>query len=595
MTFNTRQCNAMGPTERNENGTTYNDSWLDKITTPLNSCSLETFPPISSIDAEGKATETTKQLIVVPLVIGCYQLNEPSSSAALSTEKDDDEKADGINAKEIEDGGSGIVGDGGGLNERKSSRSGELRLFMVPAPAATSTESESSIKFGEPSCVVEMESGVLDGKWRRRFVRSGEYNEVSGGEEFGALDCDNNHAGNNQSTPIFASACASGRIHIHSLTAANTTESNDSSSSPSKAWHLSHISSSEEPPSVEDGTGSSPLCLSLAWNDHHHHLDMEISKNNSSAFTNSENNNPFIDQIVSSYSNGTVALHEVSCIQSVNNFDETEVSTGSIINNHTSGNLTIRETHRWKAHTMFGCPSEVWTCSFLRGSENVVMSGADDVRRFFNDIILFASHEKWNDSDSHNKTHITHYSPLPFYIYVQCSLKIWDIRQTQRPTHKIGDTEFEAGVTAISSHPALSHVFAVGSYDEYVRVYDHRKMDMPLWKMGVGGGVWRIKWHPLCWDTTNTSTKGYYGKMLVAAMHGGCRVLDFEELNSWSEKKTCDDKRGDDEVKVLSKFTAHESMAYGSDWLWFGQSTIESVASCSFYDRQAFLWDPYNG
>ena len=160
---------------------------------------------------------------------------------------------------------------------------------------------------------------------------------------------------------------------------------------------------------------------------------------------------------------------------------------------------------------------------------------------------------------------------------MQCSLKIWDIRQTQRPTHKIGDSEFEAGVTAISSHPVLDHIFAAGSYDEYVRIYDNRKMDQPMTKVCVGGGVWRIKWHPSCGDDES------HGKMLVAAMHGGCRVVNVPALNAHSD--------GDvDNVEILSKFTAHESMAYGADWVWSGHSSCAAAASCSFYDRQAFIW-----
>lgn len=163
---------------------------------------------------------------------------------------------------------------------------------------------------------------------------------------------------------------------------------------------------------------------------------------------------------------------------------------------------------------------------------------------------------------------------------MKCSLKIWDIRQTLRPMHKIGDSEFTAGVTAISPHPARSHIFAVGSYDEIVRIYDHRKIDEPMAKFHVGGGVWRIKWHPKC-----------RGKILVAAMHGGCRVVEVPVLDS-TYTDVQDVNAG---VEILSEFTAHKSMAYGADWLCFGQPSCEEIAaSCSFYDRKAFLWDPYN-
>ena len=162
----------------------------------------------------------------------------------------------------------------------------------------------------------------------------------------------------------------------------------------------------------------------------------------------------------------------------------------------------------------------------------------------------------------------------------KCSLKIWDIRQTLRPMHKIGDSEFTAGVTAISPHPVCSHVFAAGSYDEIVRVYDQRKLDEPMAKFTVGGGVWRIKWHPSC-----------RGKMLVAAMHVGCRVVNIPVLDS----TYTDSHEVSAGAEVLSEFTAHESMAYGADWLCFDQPCCDEVAvSCSFYDRKAFLWNPYD-
>jgi diphthamide biosynthesis protein 7 len=140
--------------------------------------------------------------------------------------------------------------------------------------------------------------------------------------------------------------------------------------------------------------------------------------------------------------------------------------------------------------------------------------------------------------------------------------------------------EFEAGVTAISSHPFVDHVFAVGSYDEYVRLYDSRMLKEPLWKVHVGGGVWRIKWHPMC-----SNKGGMYNKLLVAAMHGGCRVVEFTDLPKSRECGAF--------VEVVSTFTEHKSMAYGADWIWFdGQNEAEAAASCSFYDRQAFLWSP---
>lgn len=395
--------------------------WFDRCTTPLNACSLETFDcqhtaRSDSSDQEGGTSDD------VPLVIGCYQLNERAATA----QSGDDPCGDNQDAS--------------------SCRSGELRLHMI---------GPSELSFGnEPVDIIPMESGVLDGKWRRKPARDGE-------------------------AAIFASACASGRIHLHTL-------------KKDEKWSLSPAASTCDE-SNEDGAS---ICLALAWND----------------VVNADEEDG--DRIVASYSNGAVALHDVGEV---------------------NGSIHVNESIRWKAHSMFGCPSEVWTCSFLRGSRSVVLSGADD-----------------------------------------CTLKLWDIRETQRPVNKIGEEEFEAGVTAISPHPSLDHIFAAGSYDEHVRIFDDRKLHEPLSKVHVGGGVWRIKWHPSCWK--RGGSRQHFGKMLVAAMHGGCRLVEAAALLEIES----------DETTIISKFTAHESMAYGSDWV-----SADAVASCSFYDRQVFLWDPY--
>jgi hypothetical protein len=180
------------------------------------------------------------------------------------------------------------------------------------------------MQFGDAACVLQMESGVLDGKWKRRRKN----NQTEGAV---AQDLE---------IPLFASACASGSIHIHGLEKNMSTDSTTDTTS----WSLNHLAST-------DGQSDIGLCLALAWNDY---------------LTESE------DQIVSSYSNGEVAIHQVSYHGDTNKAPKLE------------------ETHRWNAHTLFGCPSEVWTCSFLRGAENVVLSGADDVSIFILFIICMA-------------------------------------------------------------------------------------------------------------------------------------------------------------------------------------------------------------
>merc|ERR1719253_44383 len=550
-------------------------SWFDRVVTPMNACSLET-ASVSTKPEETSLACMNPCDTRLPLIIGCYQLDEAAAVEAnentaqcqvtyISTtiqavifkpsayksgvsvtgtvvyldlsigrmDLSDDGAKLIVDVSRVDPSatnglrtGQNVTADGtlkrrqrrlfldamslcieGGDDDNdehadKPIRNGELRLYMIPSSPSTSQslqpingngKTDKNLSFGDVTCVVKMESGVLDGKWRRRHKFSQ--------NSFNSVD---------RHIPTFASACASGRIHLHSL---------ENSVPQSPSLSLRNLASSGKPSS-----GNTPLCLSLAWNDF---IDM---------YSNSPSNT-ISDQIVSSYSDGTVALHEVLLSGNSGNED------------NRGGSITIVETQRWNAHSMFGNPSEVWTCSFLRGNEHTVISGADD-----------------------------------------CSLKMWDLRllssslcQTQKPAHKIGNSEFEAGVTAISAHPLLDHVFAAGSYDETVRIYDSRKIDQPLAKGSVGGGIWRIKWHPSCWDGETHSC----GKMLVAAMHGGCRVVNIN-LSSFLSSFT-----PSNDIEILSEFTEHESMAYGADWLWFGQSQCEAVASCSFYDNQAFLWDPY--
>ena len=299
-------------------------SWFDKIVTPLNACSLETFVPIPIPSTKGAIYDETVDADVLPLVIGCYQLNESTpeandaSSASASAQDDNIDS----NATKADDDDAAVG--------TKASRSGELRLYMITNSRDDDFDASSTNvgqKFGEPSCVIKMESGVLDGKWKRRDTVN-----IS------------NDSSSFEGNPIFASACASGRIHLHSLEQQQQDTDAATNNTELPSWNLSLAATSDVPESVNNTN----LCLALAWNDF-------IDSNDSSSDG---------DQIVSSYSDGTVALHQVSY-------------------NNTTNDVSIEESHRWKAHSMFGCPSEVWTCSFLRGDENVVLSGADDVSFVF--------------------------------------------------------------------------------------------------------------------------------------------------------------------------------------------------------------------
>jgi len=230
-------------------------------------------------------------------------------------------------------------------------------------------------------------------------------------------------------------------------------------------------------------------------------------------------------RIVSTYSDGCVSVHDVI---------STKQSTMS-----SQSKLQLVEHVSWEAHTMFTSPAEVWLAGFVGGSHtHSVMSGGDDG-----------------------------------------SLKLWDIRSINRPMQVL--KHFDAGVTVVAPHPRLEHLVACGSYDETICLYDIRYLSpsSPLGRRSgpLGGGIWRIKWHP--YDDY---------RILVAAMHGGARVVQIDTVVDGDDHET--------PVMVATKeFNEHKSMAYGADWLVCNHPTqegyFEAAATCSFYDKAVYLWD----
>ncbi|GAA5994760.1 diphthamide synthase [Rhodotorula paludigena] len=160
------------------------------------------------------------------------------------------------------------------------------------------------------------------------------------------------------------------------------------------------------------------------------------------------------------------------------------------------------------------------------------------------------------------------------------TLKGWDLRQgCDRPTF-VNKRSFEGGVTTIQSHQLVENLFAVGSYDSRIRLFDRRKPLVPLTEFDAGGGIWRLKWH-----ASNPN------RLLVAGMHGGFKVIDFDGLSlngganagGWLEPG---------EGKLHARFDGHDSLAYGVDWSDGGRTSEgkDLVASCSFYDHALHVW-----
>lgn len=103
---------------------------------------------------------------------------------------------------------------------------------------------------------------------------------------------------------------------------------------------------------------------------------------------------------------------------------------------------------------------------------------------------------------------------------------------------------------------------------------------MPLTEHDAEGGIWRLKWHPT--DPT---------RLLVAGMHGGFKVVDFDGL-ALNDGVDADGWLTPGQGRLHTRFDKHESLAYGADWSDGGRTAEgrDLVASCSFYDHMLHVW-----
>ncbi|KAJ1801172.1 hypothetical protein LPJ75_006455 [Coemansia sp. RSA 2598] len=202
------------------------------------------------------------------------------------------------------------------------------------------------------------------------------------------------------------------------------------------------------------------------------------------------------------------------------------------------GESQLEVLDEWQAHD-----AEAWITSFDYWNPSVVFSGGDDSRL-----------KGW---DTRAK--------------VDCSAPIFNLRRHQ------------AGVCSVHSNFHRQHMLATGGYDDTVMVWDTRAMRRPLAETNVGGGVWRLKWHP----TKPT-------QLLVGAMYNGFHVLDVSvdalsatELSPLPEGAAVS-------VDLRASFMEHESIAYGADWSQTPPDASSNegwlVGTCSFYDHSVHLW-----
>ena len=271
--------------------------------------------------------------------------------------------------------------------------------------------------------------------------------------------------------------------------------------------------------SSDSNHGEGGICLALDWD--------RYSSLSSNSYT--------LVRLACSYSDGCIRLFQVDLSLLFSSCNGPESMQLELLQTY-----SMAHCYRFPPSTKL--PAEVWTVAFAQHDTNVLWSGGDDA-----------------------------------------TCQIWDVRIHSSSIGKVKDEnssfKWNAGVTTMAQHPTNPHWMAVGSYDEYVRFYDVRYTSKPYQSKHVGGGVWRLKWQPsIPMETTNDTSL-----LLVAAMHGGCRLLSHHVNN---------ENYDDAEVSVVQEFKLHKSMAYGADWILDNQSIHDShiVSSCSFYDNQAYLW-----
>lgn len=224
-----------------------------------------------------------------------------------------------------------------------------------------------------------------------------------------------------------------------------------------------------------------------------------------------------------------------------------------------------------------------------------------------------------------NSLHMMHDEPMPAWIVAcdkitrnrlltggdDCMCRLWDTRANS--SNVVADSNsslsliakikyHSAGVTSAMWHPHREHIFATGSYDEHVVIWDTRSLAKPVLDIHTGGGVWRTKWY---------CQENYDDLIITSSMQNGSRLYQLSNLHS-SEGEINQLITNKQEyaatVKSTEKHFGNNSVDVPESHLSYGIDIIKVepqneynnlsaglarkvyLASCSFYENHIDTW-----
>lgn len=94
-------------------------------------------------------------------------------------------------------------------------------------------------------------------------------------------------------------------------------------------------------------------------------------------------------------------------------------------------------------------------------------------------------------------------------------------------------------------------------------------MKIPISKLGLGGGVWRIKWHPTLQNL-----------LLLACMRTGFKIVKWKEASK--------------EFEIIDEIQKQcEALAYGTDWCYYQEEDWPNlIVTGTFYNKTCSIWKP---